>query len=307
MTRAPSVGSTRLVVGFIHHGARLDHYLAAATSLSRRAARRLVDSGAVWRNGEPLRVQSRIVDAGDVVDIVLPAEQLGVPARPNITVPPILLEDRWLVVVDKPSGVLSQPAESSDPGELALDQMLLLGLAARDGSRPYLRLVHRLDRLTTGAVLFAHNPQALPPLARDWAKGNVDRRYLAIVDGEPSFDELNIDRPIGRDRTHTWRFRVDPDGKPARTEVSVQSRLAGGAALVECRLVTGRTHQVRVHLAAIGHAVVGDRLYGGRHDPTVSRPLLHAAGLSLPHPSTGVRITIDSPLPADMATYRGMF
>ena len=180
MNQANSVGSTRLVVGFVHHGARLDIFLAAATSLSRRAARRLGASGEVWRNGESVRVQSRILDAGDVVDLLRPPGELGVPAAPDHELPPILFEDRWLVVADKPAGVLSQPAESSQSDDVALDQLLLLGLAARDGRRPFIRLVHRLDRLTTGAVLFARNPQALPPLTRAWADGVVDRRYLAI-------------------------------------------------------------------------------------------------------------------------------
>ena len=304
MTASASVGSTRLIVGFEHHGDRLDIFLAAATRLSRRAARRLVESGAVWRNGEPVRVQSRVLDAGDVVDLLRPPEELGVPPCPEIDLPPILFEDSWLVIADKPAGVLSQPAESSAADDLALDQRLLLGLAAREGRRPFIRLVHRLDRLTTGAVLFAHNPQSLPPLARAWAAGDVDRRYLAVVEGNPPDDTAVIDRPIGRDRSHRWRFRVDEGGKPAQTRVTVLERHPGGSALVECRLMTGRTHQVRVHLAAIGHPVVGDRLYGARPSPAVGRPLLHAAGLSLPHPQTGDRLTVDSPLPEDMAKMR---
>lgn len=303
MAQTDAAGSTRLVVGFAHQGARLDVFLAAATGLSRRAARRLVGAGGVWRNGDPLRVQSRTVDAGDVVDLLLPPDEVGVPARPNLEAPPILFEDRWLVVVDKPAGVLSQPAETSPHGELALDQMLLLCLAARDGCRPFLRLFHRLDRLTTGAVLFAHNPQALPPLARAWETGAVDRRYLAIVEGVPPFEHTRIDHPIGRDRSHQWRFHVDEAGQQAQTNVAVLECHSNGSALVECRLVTGRTHQVRVHLAAIGHPVVGDRLYGARPNPSVSRPLLHAAGLSLPHPRTGVRLTVESPLPADMTGF----
>ncbi len=283
---------------------RLDIFLAGSTSLSRRAARRLVGSGSVWRNGEPVRVQSKPLSVGDVVDVLQPCHELGVPARPDLPLPEILFEDRWLVVVDKPAGVLSQPAEN-DSGELALDQLLLLGLAQREGRRPFLRLVHRIDRLTSGAVLFARNPQSLPPLTRAWADGGVDRRYLAVVEGNPPSDEFSIEQPIARDRSHRWRFRVASDGAMAQTQVVVLDRHSSGTALVECRLVTGRTHQVRVHLAHLGHPVVGDRLYGAGLDPEVHRPLLHAAKLTLPHPQTGELLTVESPIPEDITRFLG--
>jgi len=294
--------STRLVVRPEQDGERLDVVLAGSTDLSRRAARRLVASGAVWRNGESLRVQSKSLDAGDVLDLLLPCHELGVPATPDLTMPDVLLEDGWLMVVDKPAGLLSQPAES-DPRELALDQLLLMGLALREGRRPYIRLVHRIDRLTSGAVLFARNPQALRPLTRAWADGEVDRRYLAVVEGEPETDTFSIEEPLARDQKHRWRFEVSKDGAAAHTRVSVLSRLTSGCAVVECRLVTGRTHQVRVHLAHLGHPVVGDRLYGARLTPEVGRPLLHAARLSLPHPQTGETLTVESPVPDDMAPF----
>ncbi len=247
-------------------GERLDIFLAGSTNMSRRAARRLVGSGGVWRNGGAVRVQSKSLETGDVVDVLLPCEELGVPATPDLTMPEILFEDRWLVVVNKPAGLLSQPAET-DSRELALDQMVLLGLALREGQRPFVRLVHRIDRLTSGAVLFARNPQSLRPLTRAWAAGRVDRRYLAVVEGDPPDDEFLVERPIARDRNHRWRFRVAEDGDPAHTRVVVIDRHPSGTSLVECRLITGRTHQVRVHLAYLGHPVVGDRLYGARPTP----------------------------------------
>lgn len=295
-------GSTRLVVRPDQDGERLDIFLAGATELSRRAARRLVGSGGVWRNGESLRVQSKSLIAGDVVDLLLPCDELGVPATPDLTMPNVLVEDGWLMVVDKPAGLLSQPAES-DPKELALDQLLLMGLALREGRRPYIRLVHRIDRLTSGAVLFARNPQALRPLTNAWATGAVDRRYLAVVEGEPDADTYSIEEPIARDRSHRWRFGVSEHGAAAHTLVSVLRRLASGCAVVECRLLTGRTHQVRVHLAHLGHPVVGDRLYGAGVTPEVGRPLLHAAKLSLPHPKNGETLAVESPVPADMAGF----
>ena len=282
---------TRLVVSPSAGGERIDVALARLAGMSRRRARRLLAEGSVHRNGQPCRVQSRLVDAGDVLDVLAEVETAAPPA------PEVVLrhEDRWLVVADKPAGVLSQPA--SGRNEIAFDALVLLALAAREGRRPYLRMVHRLDRQTSGLVLFARAPQALPELTRAWGEGRVEREYLAIVDGVPEEEQLTVTAPIGRDQEHRWRFRVDPDrGRPASTEVR-RIACSGGRALVRCRLLTGRTHQVRVHLASIGHPVTGDRLYGGSSGP---RPLLHAARLALPHPRTGELLEVESPLPEDM-------
>jgi len=220
-----------------------------------------------------------------------------------ILVPGILHEDKWLVAADKPAGLLSQPAERSKPTDLAFDQILLLHISLRDGRRRFLRMVHRLDRATSGAVLFARNPEALKPLTRAWSSGAVDRRYLAVVEGHPDTDELEIDRPIERESDHQWRFTTGPKGRSAKTLARVVKRLEGDTAVLECRLVTGRTHQVRVHLAAIGHPVVGDRLYGARANTGVQRPLLHAVMLRLPHPKDGTRVEIKSPIPDDIREF----
>jgi len=299
MVRSSTPSPARIVVPPRHDGARLDVFLASATARSRRACRELIAAGEVLRNGELIRVLSRPVVAGDVIEVLRPPGELGEPAGAPAPAPAILFEDAWLIVVDKPAGVLSQPAESSAAGELTIEQLLLLYLAARDGRRPFLRLVHRLDRSTSGAVLFARNSQALPRLAAAWRSGQVDRRYSAVIAGDPDFDALEVDQPIGRDPDHRWRFRVDPGGRPARTSIRVVARHSSRTALVECRLLTGRTHQVRVHLAAVGHPVVGDRLYGAPAHLLAPRPLLHAAGLELPHPKSGRRLRIASPLPAD--------
>jgi 23S rRNA pseudouridine1911/1915/1917 synthase len=294
---------TRVFVDATMDGERLDICLAAATSLSRRAARRLIGDGGVWRNGEPVRIQSRTVDEGDVLEILRPADELGVPARPEAPPISILYRDRWLLVADKPAGVLTQPDESSEPAARAFDRQVLASVALADGRRPFLRLIHRLDRMTSGAVLFACNPSILRALSRSWAEGAVDRHYLAVVEGEPAFERRRTDRPIARDQTHRWRFVCDDGGKSASTEVSVVDRPAPGITLVRCRLVTGRTHQVRVHLADLGHPVLGDRLYGSQRAAEVKRPLLHAYQLVLPHPQRGTVITVTSPVPDDMAPF----
>ncbi len=294
---------TRLVVDSTHDGQRLDIYLADATALSRRAARRLITDGGIERNGQTLRVQSRILGAGDVIDVLLEADELSVPAVPELPKIDILFRDASLLIANKPAGLLSQPSENSGGAELAFDHIVLTTQALEDGHRPFLRMVHRLDRMTSGAVLFARHPDALPPLTRAWSEGAVDRSYLAIVEGSPDFEEIVVDRNIARDRTHRWRFMCDPDGKTAQTRVSVVQRLDSNLAVVRCGLMTGRTHQVRVHLAATGFPVLGDRLYGSHRAGEAPRPLLHAASISLPHPATGERIHVVCPIPDDMAKF----
>jgi len=297
-------GTTRLLVPPDREGERLDVFLAAATSLSRRAARRMIAEGLVVRNREELRVQSRLMTIGDVIDVHFqnpePAKGTGPPM--NAIEP--LFEDRWLIVAAKPAGILSQPAEGQQPGDaLAFDHQLLLSLAWRDGQRPFLRLVHRLDRMTSGALLFARSPDILPKLSHAWGNGQVERFYLAIVEGHPESGTFTVDRPIGRDRDHRWRFQCDDNGRPSRTEIEVLVTLGNGLSVVGCRLITGRTHQVRVHLASAGHPVLGDRLYHSKRADLVQRPLLHATALSLPHPATDEHLRVVCPPPADLAKY----
>jgi 23S rRNA pseudouridine1911/1915/1917 synthase len=293
---------TRLLVEPQHDGLRLDQYLAAVTLLSRRQARTLISQGMVWRNGAALRVQSRQLSTGDVIEVLRPSSELGCPARPEVTQVRLLHEDSWLAVANKPAGVLSQPARGRS-SELAFDQQMLLFLAARSGRKPYLRLVHRLDRQTSGTALFALHSAALPPLTRSWQQGKVARIYVAPVHGAPDLDEWKLTGPISRDSGHPWRFRVSPGGKPARTRVRVLSRMPDNVAIVACALETGRTHQVRVHLADAGLPVLGDRLYGCPPFHSVQRPLLHAALMAFPHPRGGSPVEVFSEPPADIEPF----
>jgi 23S rRNA pseudouridine1911/1915/1917 synthase len=299
----PAAGMTRLLVEPRFDGMRLDLFLAGATTLSRRAARRLMGDGLVWRNGSAVRVQSRTVATGDVIDVLRPPSELGVAREPSLQRPTILYRDPWLLVAAKPAGVLAAPAERMATDELAFDQQVLLAVALESGRQPYLRMVHRLDRTTSGAVLFSCRSDAMPQLSLAWSEGKVERVYLAVVEGHPETDEVVIEQPIARDRSHEWRFTPDPEGKPARTRARVVARLDHGLALVECRLDTGRTHQVRVHLAAMGYPVLGDRLYGSRRAHEVGRALLHAASLALPHPASGERLKVACPPPEDLLPY----
>jgi 23S rRNA pseudouridine1911/1915/1917 synthase len=298
VTELTADGLTRLVVLPEHETLRLDQFLAAATSLSRRRSRALAGAGLVWRNGACTRVLSRLVKAGDVIDVLRPHEELGTPIRPDLPPIDILWQDTWLVVANKPAGVLSQPAENTPAGSLACDQRMLLRLAVEQGRRPELHLVHRLDRVTSGVLLFSRHPDAAAPLQTSWAEGRVDRLYLAVIEGFPTFDETVVEAPIARDPAHSWRFKVSPQGRPAETHVRILARLSG-MAFAACTLVTGRTHQVRVHMAHLGFPVMGDALYGG-HVSLAPRPLLHAARLRLPHPRTGDPLEVIAPLPPDL-------
>ena len=315
----------RLVVEPRHAGLRLDQLLAAAGGLSRRRARALIAGGAVRRNGEATRVQGREVAAWDVVDVALPpavsaepgsasaalatgnaaetGAALPAPLPPASPPPPlpVLFHDGWLLALDKPPGVLSQPAERRVAGELAMDERAALRLAWEQGSPPFLRLVHRLDRGTSGVLLFARSAPALPRLAAAWGRGAVERRYVALVEGVPAASPQRVTAPIARAPGGGWRFVVADHGRSAATDVEVVQAGAGHA-LVCCRLTTGRTHQVRVHLAHLGHPVVGDRLYGSLTE--AARPLLHAAAVRLPHPDDGRELLLEAPVPPDLAAAR---
>lgn len=294
---------TRLVVLPRWQDERVDVFLAGATDLSRRSARRYVSDGRVWRNGSALRVQSRTLVAGDVIDVLESSEILGIPPVPALRPPTVLFHDRWLLAADKPAGMLSQSAETSSPDEVSFDNQVLVALAMEGGRRPFLRMIHRLDRVTSGAVLFARRREALPSITRSWKANLVERLYLAVIEGHPGFEKTEIDRPIARDRNHTWRFTCHNDGKTARTEVKVLANLEDDLSVVLCRLITGRTHQVRVHLADSGHPVLGDRLYGSRRPDEAPRPLLHAYSLTLPHPSTGEQLKIVSQPPEEILRF----
>jgi 23S rRNA pseudouridine1911/1915/1917 synthase len=279
-------------------GGRVDVVLAALTGVSRRGARALLGDGCVWLNGRPLRVLSRPLQTSDVLDVVTTAALPRPPARPAAGVP-VLLEDRWLVVVDKPAGVASQSPRRRVPGETSALESVSLSLSGREGRRVDLLPVHRLDRPTSGVLALARHREAARRLSRAWAAGSVGKLYLAVVWGEVAKLERTITEPVGRDHLTAGRFRVREDGRPAATRIRALATV-GSFSLVEAWPLTGRTHQVRVHLASTGAPVVGDSLYGGV--PAV-RPLLHAWRLTFPHPEDGRATTVEAPIPADLRAF----
>jgi len=288
---------TRYLVTPEWAGERLDQALAALSGLSRRRARALATEGRVWLNQSSARILSRQVEVGDVVDVIAAAEDLAGPQKPPGSLR-VLLADAWLLAVDKPYGMASQPPARRSPGELTVHELALLQLAAREGHRQELLLFHRLDRLTTGVLVLARTHDAARALAAAWEGNQVHKRYLAVVDGDPGPGERLVDAPVGRDLVVPGRFRVTGRGKPAASRVR-RLAIAGAFSLVEVRPLTGRTHQVRVHLAHLGTPVAGDTLYGG--SDTLPRPFLHAWRLALPHPRDGVAVELKAPVPEDMA------
>jgi 23S rRNA pseudouridine1911/1915/1917 synthase len=292
-------GVVRYLVPAGSDGERLDRILAALTGLSRRRARSLVEEGRLWLNSASVRVLSRTVRIGDVVDVIPGAEPLAAPPPPPATLE-IVHEDGWLVAINKPPGIASQPPRERHPGELTAQEAVALQLGWRDGQRAELLLFHRLDRITSGLLLLARHHNAARALARAWGEGMAEKTYLAVVRGDPGAAPLAIARAIGRDQFRPGRFRTDRDGKPARTEV-VRLAAAGDLALVRARPLTGRSHQVRVHLAELGFPVAGDRLYGA--GSRMPRPFLHAWRLALPHPRDGATLRLEAPLPADMLAF----
>ncbi|RPI52813.1 MAG: RluA family pseudouridine synthase [Chloroflexi bacterium] len=290
---------------------RLDKFLAEQVpDLSRSAAQRLIDEGQVTVNGEPAR-SSHKVRAGDRVVALLPGEELE-EILPEAIPLHVVYEDGALLVVDKPAGMVVHPAPGHTGGTLAnalLAHSPELGGQAFHalGERP--GIVHRLDRDTSGLILLAKTEKVQRALQQQFKDRQVHKAYLALVHGHLQPAWGRIEAPIGRDPQHRQRMAVLPGGREAVTEYHVLEQFAqqtgpgaGMYSLVKAEPKTGRTHQIRVHLASVGHAVVGDPVYGRRrtHLP-LERQFLHAGHLGFQHPVTGQRLELDAPLPADLA------
>jgi 23S rRNA pseudouridine1911/1915/1917 synthase len=300
-------------------GRRLDVFLAdELPTLSRATLRRAIDAGYV-RVDEVISKPSHRLRAGGHVVV----QQVNVPREgpaPQEIPLTVLHEDDAIIVVDKPAGMIVHPAKGNWEGTLASALAHHFGgLSGRGGpTRP--GIVHRLDRETTGVIVVAKNDQAHDALAGQFKARQVEKEYLAVVVGVPDRDRDVIDEPIGDHPTHREKKairREDASGRPAVTTYEVLERFSGFA-LIRARPKTGRTHQIRIHLAHVGFPVLCDRLYGGRsriterelrdrsssnepHESTLlERQALHAHRLTLIHPTTDDRVTFEAPLPADM-------
>jgi 23S rRNA pseudouridine1911/1915/1917 synthase len=286
-------------------GERLDRVLCLIWDLPRSEATELISSGAVRLGGRAVAVRARRVVAGQELEVTLPGTVAGTALEGEAGGDDLTLVhvDDDVVVVDKPAGLVVHPGAGRSTGTLV---QALLGrfpdmAATGDPDRP--GIVHRLDKGTSGLLVVARSPAAYESLVAQLSARTVDRRYLALAVGTVETDAGVIDAPVGRRSTDRTRMAVVAGGRPARTHYRVLTRFTEPteATLVECKLETGRTHQVRVHLAAIGHPVVGDGRYGGaRRAIPAARPFLHAAQLAFDHPTTGDRCHFESPMPADL-------
>jgi 23S rRNA pseudouridine1911/1915/1917 synthase len=291
------VATLRFSVAETEAGARLDRALAARPEIGTRTlAERLVVDGAVTVDGQA-RSKSHRLESGSVVVVDVP-EPAGALAAEPVTVG-IAFEDDYLVVVDKPAGLSMHPGAGRTVGTLA-GQLVTLGAAGGDDhDRP--GIVHRLDRDTSGLLVVSRSTEVFAALQAAIRRREVERRYLALVMGSPQSRTGRIDAPIGRDRRDPTRRSLDTDEPREASTWFELVEMLGVRALVDVRLETGRTHQIRVHLAAIGLPVCGDPTYGVADDLGLERQFLHAHELRFTHPITGAAMTFESPLPDDLA------
>lgn len=289
-------------------GERLDRVVALIADVSRSQASRLIGAESVTVDGALVTDRKSKLALGQRVQIDTGLLDEAVRPGPDASVSfEVVHADDVLIVVDKPAGLVVHPGAGHPDGTL------VNGLLARfpdlvdvgEPDRP--GIVHRLDAGSSGLLVVARTTDALADLAAQFRDRRAGRTYQAMVWGHPEATVSLIDAPIGRSPRDPLRRAVVVNGKPARTHYRVVGRLGGPADLAElvCTLETGRTHQIRVHLASVGHPLVGDTLYGtGRPVLGLARPYLHAAALTVDHPATGERLTWKSELPGDLQSFR---
>ena len=300
----PDAG-THHVVAAGQAGQRADKVLAAAfPEHSRVALQRAFDAGLVTRAGTAIgRDQS--VQTGDEISFRLPAVRRADVEAVDIPLD-IIYEDKHLLAVNKASGMVVHPGAAT--GQDTLVHALLAHCAGELSGiggveRP--GIVHRLDRETSGVIIVAKHDAAHRALAEQFASRTLTKEYLALVSGVTQLLSGTINRAISRHPTHRHRMTVAEGGKPARTDWEQVEAFGAMAALLRCRIYTGRTHQIRVHLKSLGHPILGDSLYGWKRDVTLSvqpeRVMLHAEHLVVTHPITGKVLDLRAPLPADFS------
>lgn len=288
-------------------GERVDRVVALITGCSRAVAVELIGAGGVHRNGRVVTRPADRVDEGDALTVAveqLPGARVVGP-EPDVAVV-VVHEDAEVIVVDKAAGQVVHPGAGHQAGTLVAGLLARYPELAAIGEADRPGIVHRLDRETSGLLAVARTPAAYRALVDQLAARTVERRYTTVVWGSPASDQGTVDAPLGRSPRHPTRMAVVTGGREARTHFVVTARFAEPAvcARLTCRLETGRTHQIRVHLQAIGHPVVGDAAYGGvRQSLHAPRMVLHAERLGFTHPATGAWLTFDSPLPPDLAAF----
>ena len=282
-------------------GERLDRYLAEHGGLASRAAvERMIERGAVRVDGAPAHKSLRLA-GGELIELAEEAQAAPAGPEPGSELAiPLAFSDEHVIVVDKPAGVVTHPAPGVI-GPTLVASLRSLGLRGGDDEqRP--GVIHRLDRDTSGLLVMTRSDEAYEALGEQMRARQIERDYIALVRGRPPSRRGTIDAPIGRDRDDVGRMAVGGRAeRPAVTHFELAEPLVGSS-LLHLKLETGRTHQIRVHLAAIGHPVIGDTVYGVPGGQIgLRRQFLHAARLSFTHPVDGRRMELTSDLPPDLA------
>jgi 23S rRNA pseudouridine1911/1915/1917 synthase len=285
-------------------GQRLDRIVALVGDLSRSDAAKTIAAGAVRVDDEPASSGKVRLEVGQVVSVDpagFPVEQL--PEADASVDFGVVHEDEYVIVVDKPPGLVVHPGAGNPSGTLANGLLARFPELESVGDRLRPGIVHRLDSGSSGLLVVARTDDAVDHLISQFADHSATRLYDAMVWGVPDAPHGVIDAPLGRSRSDPLRMAVVADGRPSRTDYRVVGSYSSPATVsrLECRLETGRTHQIRVHLSSINHPLIGDPTYGQRR-PTLGldRPFLHAAQLEFDHPGTGERVSFSSPLAPDL-------
>ena len=297
---------TRITVTEDAAGTRLDALVSASGEFSRSAAQKLIESGAVTVNGSAVTAKNHKTKPGDEI-VITPPESVPLDMAPAEIPLSVLYEDNDLLVVDKPVGMVVHPAPGNYSDTLVNALLAHCGdsLSGINGvMRP--GIVHRIDKETSGVLLVAKNDKAHLSLAEQIKEHTARREYLAVVHGRFPSKTGTVNAPIGRRRTDRKKMAVTAvNSKPAVTHYEVLEEF-DKYSLILCRLETGRTHQIRVHMAHIGHPVAGDRQYGRATDLPLTHQCLHAIRITFRHPSTGEEMTVEAPLPEYFAETLGV-
>ena len=289
------------IAGEHDEGKRLDVYLREETELSRARLASLIREGALHINGRVEDKPSYLLRAGDDLSLALPDVAPAAVMAQDIPLT-ILWEDEDIAVVDKPSGMVVHPSAGNEAGTLV--NALLYHLHGLSGIGGEMRpgIVHRLDKDTSGLLVIAKNDRAHLSLSDQFRERSTEKHYAAVVQGAMRTEGGRIDQPIGRHPVDRKKMAIRSDGRAAATEWRLTEAL-DGASLLDVHILTGRTHQIRVHMLSIGHPVLGDVIYapGIRMKVKIPRLMLHAHTLALTHPTTGKRMTFEAPIPQAFA------
>ena len=302
-------------------GERLDRVVALVWECSRAEAARLIDQRKVAVNGNVATARSQRLAAGDQISLLEdPIVRQAAPEPDPSVELDVVHADKQVIVVNKPADLVVHPGSGNAVGTLVNGLLARFPEIAEVGESERPGIVHRLDRGTSGLLMIARTQSSYQALTTALSRREVQRGYVALVMGQPADDRGVIDAPVGRSNRHPTKMAVIAHGRPARTHYMVSDRMGArnesqdgppgepvpfDSARLELQLETGRTHQIRVHLAAIDHPVLGDELYGGPVAPGISRPALHAHSLGFDHPGTGQRLRFEAEAPEDFsALYR---